>query len=107
MKRTALQQTKLYHLVSNFSGRTQISWCYLYWFLLSVLCLNSPALFAGVPPVQQPVIVAYVFPQQAVLQPGDVAASTGASSTAAPPKRRPMTTTSGRPEVISRAADTA
>jgi chitinase len=74
LKRTALQQTKLYHLVSNFSGRTQISWCYLYWFLLSVLCLNSPALFAGVPPVQQPVIVAYVFPQQAVLQPGDVAA---------------------------------
>lgn len=74
MKRTALQQTKLYPLVSEFSGRTQMRWCSLYWLLLFVLCLNCPALFAGEPPVQQPLIVAYVFPQQAVLQPGDVAA---------------------------------
>jgi chitinase len=74
LKRTTLQQTKLYQLVPSFSGHTQMSGRYLYWLLLFVLCLNSPALFAGAPPVQQPLIVAYVFPQQAVLQPGDVAA---------------------------------
>ena len=51
-----------------------MSWRYLYGLLLFVLCLNCPALFAGAPSVQQPLIVAYVFPQQAVLQPGDVAA---------------------------------
>jgi chitinase len=74
LNRTALQQTKLYHLAPNFSGHTQMGWRYLHWFFLFVLCLNCPALFAGEPPVQQPLIVAYVFPQQAVLQPGDVAA---------------------------------
>lgn len=74
MKRTTLQQTKLYHLIPNFPSHKQMSWRYLYWLLLFVLCLNCPALFAGAPPVQQPLIVAYVFPQQAVLQPGDVAA---------------------------------
>jgi chitinase len=74
LKRIAPQQTKLYRLVLNFSGHTHMSWHHLYWFLLFVLCLNCPTLFAGTPPVQQPVIVAYVFPQQAVLKPGDVAA---------------------------------
>jgi hypothetical protein len=40
-------------------------------------------------------------------QPGEVAARTGASSTAAPPNSRPITVVSEAPPEISRAAVTA
>jgi chitinase len=75
LKGAILRQATLHHPAQNFPAHTRKRQTYRHWLLLFAMCLAYSSLFASASePTQQPVIVAYVFPQQTVLQPGDIAA---------------------------------
>jgi len=68
-----LQQATLSRPVQNLLARMRKH--PMHCLFLFALCLTCSSLFASVSqPAQQPVIVAYVFPQESLIQPGEIAA---------------------------------